>query len=129
MDCPAGFMVASRIPSDISRVNATSCCGTSACTWAPYMILGRGIFWLFSVHLSEMRLAHFFCIFLYLFYSEFRDLSLNRATVNRLDSFYRILRDTYPRSVLIYVFQLCRYTIFFEFKCCIKAYYIIDNII
>lgn len=33
--CPSGFLVwiASRIHSDISRVHATSCCGTSACSW------------------------------------------------------------------------------------------------
>ena len=43
MDSPAGFMVSitSSTTSDISRVHATSCCSTSACSQGAYTILGR----------------------------------------------------------------------------------------
>ncbi|GFW70823.1 transposable element Tcb2 transposase [Trichonephila clavipes] len=43
MDIPAGFMVSVTFSttSDINRIHATLCCGTSACSWGPYMILIR----------------------------------------------------------------------------------------
>ncbi|GFV95484.1 transposable element Tcb2 transposase [Trichonephila clavipes] len=42
----AGFMVsiASSTTSDINRIHAMSCCGTFACSWIPYTILGRFIY-------------------------------------------------------------------------------------
>ncbi|GBO41023.1 hypothetical protein AVEN_265600-1 [Araneus ventricosus] len=45
MDSPAGFMVpiTSSTTSDISRVHATSCCGTSAYSRGSYTILGKCI--------------------------------------------------------------------------------------